>query len=314
MAIHWWDTEALITQLAEDRLPESDAVGYAMITCVLYALAVYAPNWFGSYTQLLIQFFVVALIMLAGVRACFKANGGPGGEDFLKRITVISAPVAIKFMIASIVLGQLAYFGLTYVSGIATLDDSDSAVLYQIYAFGFTTAFYAVYYWRIAGHLSRVVKLRHPRPVAEGTLRSRAAPLAQVGDGGISEPISPYRRCGGHPTSSTPQVMRVLAMMGNLLLVLMPIFYLFSSSKPDLAYFVVSGFLVTLATISAAALASKFAENSALFMTAVLINAVTIILFIFFSSASPNGSVVILAPALMNFVALAIKRRSWQPD
>lgn len=311
MAIHWWDTEALITQLAEDRLPESDAVGYAMITCVLYALAIYAPNWFGSYTQLLIQFFVVALITLAGVRACFKANGGPGGEDFIKRITVISAPVAIKFMIASIVLGQTAYFGLTYVAGIATFDDSDSAFLYQIYAFGFTTAYYAVYYWRIAGHLSRVVKLRHSRPVAEGTLRSRAAPLAEVCDGGISGTICQQSILrAGRPTSSTPQVMRVLAMTGNLVLVLMPIFYLFSSSKPDLAYLVVSGYLVTLATISAAALASKFAENSALFMTAVLINAVTIILFIFFPSASPNGSVVILAPALMNFVALAIKRRS----
>ncbi len=148
---------------------------YAMLSAVLYTLATYLATWFGGYRSwlLIYEFFAVTIIALVGVNECFKANGGSLGVDFLKRLSVISVPIGVKLFIASIVLGQTAYFGFPYIVTRETF--RDPGFVYQLYSFAFAAVFMFIYYWRIATHFSRLVVRAHSHPAVQGALRDEAA-------------------------------------------------------------------------------------------------------------------------------------------
>lgn len=98
----------------------------------------------------------MAIISLIGVSECYNANGGPKGADFIRRLFVIGVPVGIKFAIASMALGQIAYFG--FPSVVTTASFRDPGYVYELFLFAFSTVFMALYYWRIATHLTHVLE------------------------------------------------------------------------------------------------------------------------------------------------------------
>ncbi len=170
MTIHWWDTDKVVARLAEGRVSEREAARYAMLSAVQYTLATYLATWYGGYRSwlLIYEFLVVTLIALAGVRECFKANGGSQGVDFLKRLSVISVPVGIRVLLASIALGQISYFGFPYV--VTPVTFRDPVFVYQLYSFAFACAFMSIYYWRITTHFSRLVPRGRSNPTVQGAL------------------------------------------------------------------------------------------------------------------------------------------------
>ena len=184
MAIHWWNTRKLVVRLAEDRVSEQDAVGYAMISVVLYMLPFYSAIWYGGQRSSMLAFelFAVTAISLIGLNACFRANGGAQGVDFLKRISVISAPIGLKILVFSFLLGQVSYYGFSYADTSGSL--GDPAFLYRLYSFGITVAFVAFYYWRMKGHLTRLVSLKRSLPTdkeREGTDSSLPGEVTTTG-------------------------------------------------------------------------------------------------------------------------------------
>lgn len=159
MAIHWWNTDKLVERLGTDGLSESESMRYAMVTAFLYTHATYWSIWFGGDRSglLFYEFVAVTAIALIGIRECFKANEGSSGSDFLKRVTVLGVPIGVKVMLASFVLGQALYFGFLYVTMPAPF--RDSALFYQLVPLAVSMMFTAVFYWRIAFHLRRVVRI-----------------------------------------------------------------------------------------------------------------------------------------------------------
>jgi hypothetical protein len=305
MAIHWWNTRKLVVRLAEDRVSEQDAVSYAMISAVLYILPLYSAIWYGGQRSSMLAFelFAVTAISLIGLNACFRANGGTQGVDFLKRISVISAPIGLKILLFSFLLGQVSYYGFSY----ADTSDSlgDPAFLYRLYSFGITVVFVAFYYWRIKGHLSRLVTLKRSLPTdkeREGTdssLPGEVTTMAQRGAAAEPLPLPTPRFL------RAVKVTRAVAVAINVVLILLPVFYLFSpSASINLAYVVMASCCIALATISILSLVSRMHDR--FFVAALLVNSFVIFLFFVYLPVLSAISLVLLIPALLNLIAVLL--------
>lgn len=164
MATYWWSTNKLVQRLAEDSVSESESLRYAMITTVLYTQAIYSSIWSGGYRGwlLLYEFIAVTIIALVGISECFKANGGLGGTDFLKRLAVIGVPVGIKLAIAATFFGLAGYWGFGYV--VTPTGFRNPAFVYELYSFVFACVFMFIFYWRIAVHLTAIVNIQRSNP------------------------------------------------------------------------------------------------------------------------------------------------------
>ena len=135
-----------------------------------------------------------------------------------------------------------------------------------------------------------------------------AAPTAPVTD-------TPRSRVPSFPL----RVMRAIAVLGNGALVLLPVFYLFSPARPDLGYFLISGYCIILATVSTVALVSGVRERL-FFAGAVLINILVVLLFAYLlydlfardmgSTWNARAILFLLAPVLLNLVTVLLVRRS----
>lgn len=164
MTIHWWNTEKLVQRLVEGRISEAESLRYAMINAVLFTQATYYAAWGGGYRGwlLLYEFIVVTAISIVGLSECFKANGGPQGVDFLKRLSIISAPIGIKVTLAAVLLGQMGYWGFGYVVTPAAF--RNPTFVWELYSFAFAAFFMFVFYWRVAVLFARVVRIQRSNP------------------------------------------------------------------------------------------------------------------------------------------------------
>lgn len=179
MATHWWNTDKLVQRLADESVSEDESLRYALINAVLYTQAVYYAAWGGGYRGwlLLYEFLAVTIISLVGLAECYKANGGAQGAQFLKRFSVISAPIGIKVSLAAIALGQVGYWGFSYIVTPSTF--RNPAFVWELYSFVFAAAFMFIFYWRVAVHLASVIRIQRSNPPLQGTPAGKpAAPLS----------------------------------------------------------------------------------------------------------------------------------------
>ncbi len=158
MTVHWWNTGNLAGELALDTVSEAQCLAYAMINVMLITISLYYAYWFGTQRgwMLFIEFAIVCVVALIGLNECFKANGGSGGADFLKRLVCLGVPVGLKFAVIGIVAAQLFYFGMPRIAASAGLRNSDFA--YELGTLALVSALTAGYYWRLARHMARIAK------------------------------------------------------------------------------------------------------------------------------------------------------------
>ena len=175
MTVHWWNSKKLVDDLAADRVTERECLWYALIGVVLYFETMYYTNWFGGYRSgiLLLEFVVVTVIGLVGMNECFKANGGAEGTHFLKKLYCLGTPVGVKLTLASILLGQVNYFVLPRVITQTTF--RDPFFVFQLMALFVAGTFTVLYYWSIAAHMTRIVKLQRSNNGVQATPASGRA-------------------------------------------------------------------------------------------------------------------------------------------
>ena len=176
MCIYWWDTDKAVAKLADGCVSERESMGYAMVSAFLLSQGVYYAIWFGGNTSWLVlyEFFVVMVVSLVGIHVSFTANGGGAGNDFLKRLSVISVPVGIKVAIASTVVGQAAYHGFPYV--VTTANFRDPVHVYQMFCFASAIAVTSIFYWRLTTHFARLVGRQQANTLDQVKLRVEVAP------------------------------------------------------------------------------------------------------------------------------------------
>ena len=175
MAIHWWQTDRLVQELAGDGVSEDQSLRYAMISAVLYFQAIYYSLWFGGARSwlLLIEFVAVTVIAFIGLQECFKANGGSRGHHFLKRLCCLGVPIGLKVVIASTIAGQVMYFGFGRV--ITQEHFRDPYFVYQLTSFFFASTVTVIYYWRVAHHMAGIAKRERSNPLMQPTGQERPA-------------------------------------------------------------------------------------------------------------------------------------------
>ena len=112
------------------------------------------------------------------------------------------------------------------------------------------------------------------------------------------------------------KLLRVVAMMGNGLLALLPVFYLFSNRRPDLPIVLISACCLVLASCSALALLLR-TQRPMYFWSAISLNALVVVLSAyFFVSISMSGlrdfvaMFLLIVPAVLNLAAVVLVRRS----
>ena len=163
MAIHWWRTDKLAEELTNDGVSEPQSFWYAVISTIMVVVATYYATWFGGYQSwlLLVEFAAVCVITVLGLQECYKANGGASGSHFLKRFICLGVPVGIKLFIASLVIGQVAYFAFPLVVTQETF--RSPFFVYQLFSFFIVGMFAVIYYWRIAHYMEHIAGVERAR-------------------------------------------------------------------------------------------------------------------------------------------------------
>src|SRR5690606_25805495 len=110
--LHLWNGAAVARDLAAGRIDQRASMHYRVALALLLTLAgCLAALAMPPATGLLAyQGFVVLLISAIGVRACYYANGGPAGRDFVLRFTCLSVPMLVQLGIASAALLALLHW------------------------------------------------------------------------------------------------------------------------------------------------------------------------------------------------------------
>jgi hypothetical protein len=173
MAIHWWSTDKLVTDLIHNRLSEDQSLRYAMISAVLLTGSLYYSYWLGAERDWLLftEFAAVCVISLIGLHECFKANGGSDGSDFLKRLYCLGVPLGIKFWLIGVVAALVFYYGVPRIATAASF--RDPYLVYKLAALSFVGALTVCYYWRLAHHLARIAKPQRSTHLMQPTGQER---------------------------------------------------------------------------------------------------------------------------------------------
>lgn len=158
MAIHWWRTDRLVDELAQDRISEQQSLWYAAISMIMYFEAIYYAMWFAPPRSwiLMAEFVAACVIAVIGLQECLKANGGAKGSDFLKRLYCLGVPIGLKIALFGFIAGQIIYFVFPIL--VTTESFRNPHFVYQLYSFVFVGMLNFAYFWRIAHHMARITK------------------------------------------------------------------------------------------------------------------------------------------------------------
>jgi hypothetical protein len=138
-----------------------------------------------------------------------------------------------------------------------------------------------------------------------------------MGHNPYAPPASAVSDAGARGALSIPaQVSRVLAMIGNGLFALLPVFYLLSGRRLELGTFLMSAYCLVLASCSAVVLFSRMPRR-AYFLCAIVLNALVVFLFVYLvvgtkvsGARGVSAMLLLIAPALLNLVALITVRKA----
>jgi hypothetical protein len=160
MALHWWHTERLRSELAKDSLSEPDSLKYMLLAVFLFVYGSYVSVWLGAYRDwgFVFEALLVLAIGLIGTHECFKANGGSNGRAFLLRFSALAVPVGLKVAIFSTLVSQAVYFGFAHVVTPSVFRDPE--FIYRFVSFVLPLVWAFVYYWRIAYHIAQIPNAR----------------------------------------------------------------------------------------------------------------------------------------------------------
>lgn len=156
MAIRFFNTKALATELAKNQINEKDTFQYFLANSLLLTVSLYYDLLFGAIVNwmYLLEIVVVLLITVHGLLKAFGMNGGENGTDFVVRATCLSFPIWFKLTVVSAVLGLVvAYFSpFIFDPGSFRNPEKIDALITFIWAPAFT----AIYFWRLTVHLEKI--------------------------------------------------------------------------------------------------------------------------------------------------------------
>jgi hypothetical protein len=158
MKLHWWHTDRLARDLANNAVTSRQGAWYMMLGAALYTQAIYSALWFGSFRDWAFFFeaAMVLIVSLVGVHECFKSNGGENGVHFLTRFSALAVPIGVKLAMLGLLLGHGLYYAFPRIVTPGTFRDPQ--FVYRVVGVLMALTFTFAYYWRIAHHLAAIYR------------------------------------------------------------------------------------------------------------------------------------------------------------
>jgi hypothetical protein len=100
--MYFWDMRKLVDKLAKNQVNEKQIFCYFFIQLLIVYGTVELTRYFGNQTPnfwAIVDSVVFLAISAIGTWACFRANNGASGTDFLPRYISISFVASIRFMV-----------------------------------------------------------------------------------------------------------------------------------------------------------------------------------------------------------------------
>lgn len=87
--MYWWNVDALVKDLRENRVSESDKFKYYMF----YALATVIT---AIGTTSILSAFITALVIIWGIRNCHERNRAGDNKQFIERMVCLGLPTVVR--------------------------------------------------------------------------------------------------------------------------------------------------------------------------------------------------------------------------
>ena len=164
--MHFLSTQNVVSDLVEDRISNKNAAEYYFANTIFLTFWSYYSLYFGLASRGLLFFAECGAVMLAtilGITACYQANGGSSGRDFVLRATCLSFPIMVKVYTVSALLGW-ANFYLFY----KVFDESSfrsSERILNVVMFLWAPVFAFIFFWCLSVHLRTVTHRSVPNLV-----------------------------------------------------------------------------------------------------------------------------------------------------
>lgn len=160
-----WRTKILTEDLGSGKVTEKSKMQYLLLSQVLYTIFIYHS----LYTVIvfdvffIMEFVLVAAIVVYGVIKCYLANGGEAGNSLLENFLCLSVPLAIK--IGIFVFG--IFYIYHYVGGylFSVFLAIDPQLIHKFVALGIGLIGQYVFFWRMwvhIGHINNAQKMHSP--------------------------------------------------------------------------------------------------------------------------------------------------------
>lgn len=143
--MHFWNTNALIQELREEKLTERGKMKYALALFLLGNVFFYGAQGLYSSTGflLVLEMLAVLAITVGGVVWCYLTNAKGDNKSFVERFIVLSLPITIRLF----VLGFIVYVAYVILGFIILGEVFDTFVeRYTTFDLLFIVVFEALFY------------------------------------------------------------------------------------------------------------------------------------------------------------------------
>src|SRR5688572_19643712 len=169
--MYFWRVDALKSQMRSGPVPQSDVLGYILISMFLFAAGSGVPGLWNARTEPAhgaewAGYAISLALVVIGTVGAYRANGGRDGADFAARYMAMTWVVGVRLFVLGLIPGIVAVLALTVVAAAVNPEDSRIEAFSVIGFVVFSVALEALFYWRVAHHLGSV---RDTMPLANAT-------------------------------------------------------------------------------------------------------------------------------------------------
>jgi len=156
--MYLWNTGALITELASEKMPEREKVKYLLAGTVIFL----ATGYFTVFpppvlnTLYFVEFALALGVTIFGITQCFRNNGGAEGRFLLERFACLTVPISIKCYLVFWV-PYIAFFRFTDPQEMGLSQDTSYLVM-DLMDFGTALGWLVLYYFLMSVSFAKLRK------------------------------------------------------------------------------------------------------------------------------------------------------------
>jgi hypothetical protein len=146
--MYFWQTKKLAEQIKSGKVSQRLERNY-YIACLIITIGfTYASRFSVSKNIMasMIELTLILLIIIGGIQLTFRANKGNGGEDYVKRMVLLSLPIVVRLIVGFLIFGSL-------INVVLILVDCSVLITSLWMPIVISVLFQIIFFWRLTVHL-----------------------------------------------------------------------------------------------------------------------------------------------------------------